>query len=175
MSSQPLVSAKSKEAGHRGENFAYSEEEKEKFRNDPTYGLQYRLDMENEMVSIIHQPSANDLFGTAWPNMHRFLPQNLFFSMCMKHSKTQKTVREDCEQHMRKSLAKKPELAELLVPSFGVGCRRITPGPGYLEALCQDNVNVVQQRIVAADETGITAADGVHRDVDAIIVGGSHQ
>ena len=72
---------------------------------------------------------------------------------------------------MRKSLAKKPELAELLVPSFGVGCRRITPGPGYLEALCQDNVNVVQQRIVAADETGITAADGVHRDVDAIIVG----
>lgn len=90
--------------------------------------------------------------------------------MCMKHSKTQKQVREDCEQHMRRSLAKKPELVELLVPSFGVGCRRITPGPGYLEALCQDNVNVVQQRIIAADETGITSADGVHRDVDAIIV-----
>lgn len=90
--------------------------------------------------------------------------------MCMKHSKTQKQVRGDCEQHMRRSLAKKPELAELLVPSFGVGCRRITPGPGYLEALCQDNVNVVQQRIISADETGITASDGVHRDVDAIIV-----
>lgn len=88
----------------------------------------------------------------------------------MKNSKTQKQVREDCEQHMRRSLAKKPELAELLVPSFGVGCRRITPGPGYLEALCQDNVNVVQQRIVAADETGVIAGDGVHREVDAIIV-----
>lgn len=48
---QPLVSQKSMEAGHRGHNFAYTEEDKEKFRNDPTYALQYRMDMENEMVS----------------------------------------------------------------------------------------------------------------------------
>jgi len=32
-------------------------------------------------------------------------------------------------------------LAQMLLPSFPVGCRRQTPGPGYLEALVQDNVD----------------------------------
>jgi hypothetical protein len=27
-----------------------------------------------------------------------------------------------------------------VIPDFGVACRRLTPGPGYLEALCEDNV-----------------------------------
>lgn len=47
-----MVSGKSKEAGHRGANFSYSESDKERFRNDPTWALQYRLDMENEMVRV---------------------------------------------------------------------------------------------------------------------------
>lgn len=28
----------------------------------------------------------------------------------------------------------------IVIPDFGVCCRRLTPGPGYLEALCEDNV-----------------------------------
>jgi hypothetical protein len=47
-----MVAGKSKEAGHRGQNFAYSEADKDKFRKDPTFALQYRLAMENEMVNI---------------------------------------------------------------------------------------------------------------------------
>lgn len=72
---------------------------------------------------------------------------------------------------MRKKLAKKPQIAEYstsisilaitiflslkspsslhgifyyctVVPAFGVGCRRLTPGPGFLESLCEDNVSV---------------------------------
>lgn len=30
-----------------------------------------------------------------------------------------------------------------VIPDFGVACRRLTPGPGYLEALCEDNVSHV--------------------------------
>lgn len=29
----------------------------------------------------------------------------------------------------------------VVIPDFGVACRRLTPGPGYLEALCEDNVS----------------------------------
>ena len=29
----------------------------------------------------------------------------------------------------------------LVIPDFPVACRRLTPGPGYLEALCEDNVS----------------------------------
>ena len=28
-----------------------------------------------------------------------------------------------------------------VIPDFPVACRRLTPGPGYLEALCEDNVS----------------------------------
>ena len=31
---------------------------------------------------------------------------------------------------------------ETVMPDFPVSCRRLTPGPGYLEALCADNVSV---------------------------------
>lgn len=30
-----------------------------------------------------------------------------------------------------------------VIPEFSVACRRLTPGPGYLEALCEDNVRVL--------------------------------
>ena len=29
-----------------------------------------------------------------------------------------------------------------VIPDFPVSCRRITPGPGYLQALCADNVSL---------------------------------
>ena len=32
-------------------------------------------------------------------------------------------------------------LETLVLPDFPVACRRLTPGPGYLEALCEDNVS----------------------------------
>ena len=36
---------------------------------------------------------------------------------------------------MKKRLGEKPELLAQLVPDFPPHCRRLTPGPGYLEAL----------------------------------------
>lgn len=50
--------------------------------------------------------------------------QNHFFSLCLKNSDMQKRTREDCENYMREKLSKKAELADLLIPDFGVGCRR---------------------------------------------------
>lgn len=70
---------------------------------------------------------------------------------------------------MKKRLEKKPDLAETLIPSFPPICRRLTPGPGYLEALTDDKVNVITQGIVQVDETGIQTQDGKHHPVDAIV------
>ena len=44
---------------------------------------------------------------------------------------------------MKKRLERKPWIGDVLIPTFHVGCRRTTPGAGYLEALCEDNVDVV--------------------------------
>lgn len=52
---------------------------------------------------------------------------------------------------MRRKLAKKPEIAEKIVPKdYAVGCRRPTPGNGYLEALCEDNMSLVSDTITGS-------------------------
>jgi hypothetical protein len=72
-------------------------------------------------------------------------------------------------QNMRRRLARKPELLDQIIPPFPPGCRRLTPGPGYLEALTDEKVDVIKTEISKIDATGITTADGQYRAVDAII------
>lgn len=71
---------------------------------------------------------------------------------------------------MRSRLAKKPSVADSIVPTnFAVGCRRPTPGMGYLEALCEDNVEVISDSISEITQTGIKTADGVVHEFDVIV------
>lgn len=87
----------------------------------------------------------------------------------LKDSAMQKGAREAFKASMLKRLAKKPWIADHLIPSFGVACRRLTPGPGYLEALCEDNVDFVPTPIKRITESGIETADGQLHEVDIII------
>jgi len=54
-------------------------------------------------------------------------------------------------------------------PTFGIGCRRITPGDPYIEAVQKPNVDVHFTEVVKIDETGVIGKDGVHREVDTIV------
>jgi hypothetical protein len=73
-----------------------------------------------------------------------------------------------------------------VIPDFAVGCRRLTPGPGYLEALCEDNVCALAStgyhRIVTARSGRLRARrdqacnggwnrdeDGTHNKLDVIV------
>ncbi|EUC42260.1 hypothetical protein COCMIDRAFT_29073 [Bipolaris oryzae ATCC 44560] len=69
---------------------------------------------------------------------------------------------------MTKRLAGRPELIKHLIPDFSPHCRRLTFGPGYLEALLEDNVDFVATRINRFTATGIETIDGDHREFDAI-------
>lgn len=55
-------------------------------------------------------------------------------------------------ENMKMKLAKKPEIYEMLKPDFSPGCRRLTPGPGFLEALVKDNVHISNSRILRVTE-----------------------
>jgi cation diffusion facilitator CzcD-associated flavoprotein CzcO len=70
---------------------------------------------------------------------------------------------------MKTKLAKKPEIYDAMVPTWLPGCRRLTPGPSYLEALVEDNVDFITDKIVKFTEEGVLTTDGKERKVDAIV------
>jgi len=93
---------------------------------------------------------------------------NMVHYSTKKGSEMQKMFVDMFSEITLKRLEKKPELLEYFSPTFGVGCRRLTPGPGYLEALVQDNVDFISDTIAAIDEKGVVLEGGRRVDVDVL-------
>ncbi|KAG6812856.1 hypothetical protein H0H92_015954 [Tricholoma furcatifolium] len=100
-------------------NYRFTDEDKKNFE-DPEYYKDFRWQLECEMNAA--NPAT--LRGSEMSIGGR------------------KAFRED----MLKKLAKKPWIADHLIPDFAPACRRLTPGPGYLEALCEDNILTARVR-----------------------------
>jgi len=126
-----------------GENMNFSDEQKKQWKADPDGYLDYRKAVENEL---------NDGFP--------------FFIHGTKHQADAKTF---TTQQMTQRLSPRAGLIDKMLPDFPVGCRRPTPGTGYLEALCADNCEIVWGELDSFTETGIKSADGSLRDFDVII------
>ncbi|OAP61569.1 hypothetical protein AYL99_03772 [Fonsecaea erecta] len=72
-------------------------------------------------------------------------------------------------ERMRAALNNDPELCEKLIPNWTLGCRRLTPGEGYLEAFLLPTVSLEKSPIAHITETGIETESGSHYDVDVIV------
>lgn len=120
-------------------NPAFTEEQKARFRDDKMHFLEYRKGIESEFNQCVLLPSSSVFANDRCVS---------FFDALHQKSPIQAMLREVFANNMRKSLAKKPELAGQLIPAWDVGCRRLTPGVGYLEALCEDNVEVIRTEYV---------------------------
>lgn len=70
---------------------------------------------------------------------------------------------------MKSKLGHNSRLIKHIIPDFAVGCRRPTPGNGYLEALTQSNVRVVTDEIERVIEEGIMLKTGELIGIDAFI------
>jgi cation diffusion facilitator CzcD-associated flavoprotein CzcO len=81
-------------------------------------------------------------------------------------------ARQQIVKFMKHSLSSngRDDLAETLIPNFPVGCKRITPSPNYLPALCRSNVTVNRSPIVKVQGKTITAEDGSETEVDVLIL-----
>jgi cation diffusion facilitator CzcD-associated flavoprotein CzcO len=66
---------------------------------------------------------------------------------------------------MKAKLGNSP-IADYIIPTFSVGCRRPTPGVGYLEALTKDNVQVVRDNIESIVPEGIVLTTGEKIEID---------
>jgi cation diffusion facilitator CzcD-associated flavoprotein CzcO len=123
----------------------YTEEEKKRFVEDPSVYMDYRRKIE----AGLNQSQLVTFRGTEI--------QKQFWNLC--------------QDSMKEKLKKKPEVFESICPQdkYPPGCRRLTPGPGYLEACVEDNVDVVTRGVARVVENGIYDDQGQFHEVDAII------
>jgi hypothetical protein len=57
----------------------------------------------------------------------------------------------------------------MLIPDWSLGCRRITPGEGYLESFSLPNCSLTQSSIEHISENAIHTADGKIHEVDVLV------
>ena len=60
---------------------------------------------------------------------------NKRWKFVIKDSEAQKDIFALFTEEMMKALDGRPDLQKALIPDFAVGCRRLTPAPGFLKAL----------------------------------------
>lgn len=126
-----------------GKNFRYTEEQKRKFREQPEKLLAMRRQIE-----------------------HHF---NQFFYALLLGTPQQRAVTEAFTRTMEERLNGDRDLCARLIPEWKVGCRRLTPGEGYLEALQTPNVRIEFSDIAAVTEGGIETAGGAVDEFDIIV------
>jgi cation diffusion facilitator CzcD-associated flavoprotein CzcO len=78
-------------------------------------------------------------------------------------------TRQIITQYMIHSLNQDETLIKALIPDFAVGCRRMTPGVGYLAALTKPNVQALSTEIEEICPECIKLANGELIAVDAIV------
>ncbi|KAF2467914.1 FAD/NAD(P)-binding domain-containing protein [Lindgomyces ingoldianus] len=127
------------------EEYNYAPEELTRFKDDPEYLLEHRRELAEKRIDEF-KAHMDDTESKARVN---------------------KLFRESMIGRLGES-EKGREIAKWLLPEFPVGCRRLTPGPGFLEALVRDNVDSWWNDIDRITEKGIQKKDGTVIELDAI-------
>ena len=117
-------------------------------------GLEQHVFSDAEKIEFATNPGALVSYRK---NVERGL--NGQFGVFLKHSDINSATEAHFRQQMTDKL-KNEYLEERLIPNWHVGCRRLTPGVGYLEALGKPNVEVVHGGVNSITDRGSLCNDG---------------
>ena len=154
----------------KGENFEYTEEQKETFREDPDALLAYRKNVEHKYTSLTYRLPTLFPWTDRTADPFRSPSINEFFWILFKDSPQQKFIHEISYKSMMDRMADNPQMAKEFIPDWQIGCRRLSPGAGYLEALQAENGSYTFSPIVRLTEKGILTADGKEEQFDLIVM-----
>jgi cation diffusion facilitator CzcD-associated flavoprotein CzcO len=131
-------------AGPNGDNFKYTKETHQDFSdNFPDY-VTYIKSIEDEL--------------------------NQRFKFILSGTPEAKEAKEFSSEQMREKLRGREDLMKLLIPTnFGVGCRRPTPGNGFLESLTLPHVTTFGEQMQRITPRGFVDHQGQEHEVDVII------
>jgi cation diffusion facilitator CzcD-associated flavoprotein CzcO len=74
------------------------------------------------------------------------------------------------DSHRRRQVPD-PALREKLTPDYTMGCKRVLVSNNFYPALMRDNVELVSDAVAEVRAHSVVAADGIEREVDAIVYG----
>ncbi|KAF7770364.1 hypothetical protein Agabi119p4_6338 [Agaricus bisporus var. burnettii] len=120
----------------------YTDEEKRIFAADPKKLEEHRRELDSSINSL--------------------------YSIFIRDSPMQKAMTAEMRGAMA-MVIKGSGLEDQIIPKYGVGCRRITPGVGYLEALVDPKTEVVSSGVKAITRKGCLSEEGKEYEVDVII------
>jgi cation diffusion facilitator CzcD-associated flavoprotein CzcO len=69
-----------------------------------------------------------------------------------------------------REVVKDPALQEKLLPNYGLGCKRPAFSNEYLQTFNRENVDLVTSGITRITESGVMTEDGVHHELDTLIL-----
>ncbi len=130
----------------------------------PPFGLDQRIYSQEEKDEFARSPSTLTKMRKVTETN-----SNSMFGIYVAGTELQTQTRQEFTRLMNQKLEAIPWLKEKLIPDWGVGCRRLTPGIGYLETLSKPNVKVVFGEIEAVTERGCRCDDGKEYPVDVLI------
>lgn len=70
---------------------------------------------------------------------------------------------------MAETLKNDPRLVSRLIPDFAMGCRRLGPAEGFLEAMLEPHVELADGAITSFTPEGLITEEGVEFKADVII------
>ncbi|KAI1368655.1 hypothetical protein F5Y08DRAFT_335549 [Xylaria arbuscula] len=123
------------------ENF--SEAQIEKFKNDPEFYKRFVKTIERDI--------------------------NGAFPLLLNGGPVQQFATSKVIEWMTMCLGGDEQLCKALIPTYPLGCRRMTPAPGYLEALRSPNTVLITEPIASIVKEGIRLQSGEIIELDAII------
>ncbi|KAM6520293.1 hypothetical protein FSOLCH5_005085 [Fusarium solani] len=91
------------------------------------------------------------------------------YAITLQGTKEQVSATALFEAGMRRRLDGREDLTTAMIPKFAPGCRRLTPGPGYLEALKEENVTLITTPIQEVTPRGIKLTSGEDVELDVLI------
>ena len=71
----------------------------------------------------------------------------------------------------REKQIRDPQLRRDVTPRYTLGCKRLVPSNEWYRTLARPNVELVPSELVEVREHGVVGADGIEREVDAIVFG----
>ncbi|KAK3311942.1 hypothetical protein B0H66DRAFT_596115 [Apodospora peruviana] len=122
-------------------NPQYTEEEKARFR-DPE----------------IHQMERKKIIARSNKSFYIF-----------RKGETNAAAMKLAAAQMAEKLGHRKDLCDMLIPKWELGCRRITPGPGYLESFLRENCHLTNSAITKVSENAVHTADGQVYECDVVV------